>query len=454
MINNNNDINIISEGIAIIILTIIEFSLRNSLKANVKLVTMPMKMGKSFMLYLTGLIIVEKNASCTKMAEKLGSVSHDKLSRILAEGEVLVGKIGAIFINFCLSQTGGGFLILDDVLVPKRYSKIIQGVYKEYDHIDKERLRGIRIVMLIWSDGKLRIPVAWAIWHKEDKTLIGFTPKGQAKYEHTGFCLFKINGQALPYKTKNKIAQELLINVLRKGLNPQYFTFDSWYASKKNLIAFHLLILPCYSRLKSNRKVIFNGEKISIKSLGDSIPISSFNYKHGAYIKAENVNLPGFGDIKLLFIRKDKHAELGSTKYLFSTDVTVSAPQLLLRYRSRWIIETMFRDIKQNLNLGSCQARKLGMQEAHIAFVLLGFVILDLMPNIHFNSHFAETVGEKKRLLSSLLLLKKQDKYAILDIRKSDSIAIPLENSFLDRVKLSLDSAFKTLNYQRLSRSA
>ena len=301
---NNSDLNIISDGIAILILTVIGFSLENILKASKELELLPLKLSKSLVLYVAGLIIVEKDATCPKMAEKLGSVSHDKLSRVLTEGgEVLVSKISIIFINFCLSQTGEGFLILDDVLVPKRYSQNIGGVYNEYDHIDKERLKGMRIVMLIWSDGKLRIPVAWAIWHKEDKTLIGFTPKRKPKYQHTGNCLLKINGQTLPYKTKNKIGLELLTKAVKKGLNPKYFTFDSWYAGKKNLTAIRLLSLTCYSRLKSNRTVIYQGEKITVKELGKRIPKNSFNYKHDAYIKAEKVCLPGFGDIKLQDLR-------------------------------------------------------------------------------------------------------------------------------------------------------
>ena len=118
--------------------------------------------------------------------------------------------------------------------------------------------------------------------------------------------------------------------------NPQYITFDNWYASKNKIKAFRLLGIHCYSRLKSNRKVLFGEGKITIKSLGDSISINSFNRKHGAYIKAVIVELPGVGYVKLLFVCNDKHAEKGKTKYLFSTDYDVSTPQLLLKYRSRW----------------------------------------------------------------------------------------------------------------------
>ena len=106
---NNNDIYIISEGIAIIILTIIGHSLETYLNAGELLETVPTKITRSFTLYLTGLILVKKDSSCAKMAAELGSVSHDKLNRIIAEGKVMINKISAIFINFCLSQKEGGF---------------------------------------------------------------------------------------------------------------------------------------------------------------------------------------------------------------------------------------------------------------------------------------------------------------------------------------------------------
>ena len=109
----------------------------------------------------------------------------------------------------------------------------------------------------------------------------------------------------------------------------------------------------------------------------------------------------------------------------------------------------MLATLKQNLNLGSCQARSLKKQEAHIAFVLLGFVTLEIQPTMQFNSDIAKTVGEKKRLLSSLLLVKKEGKHAVINIHKSNSKGILWEHSFLSRVKVSLDFAFKTLNYRK-----
>ena len=49
------------------------------------------------------------------------------------------------------------------------------------------------------------------------------------------------------------------------------------------------------------------------------------------------------------------------------------------RYRSRWIIETFFEDLKQHLSLGSYQGRTLDGQMCHVALAFAGLVALDAM---------------------------------------------------------------------------
>lgn len=314
----------------------------------------------------------------------------------------------------------------------------------------------MRIVMLLWSNGQIRIPVAWAIWHKEKKDFLGRTPKGQAKYKHTGLCLLKINGQDIPYRTKNEIAMDILEKVLIRGLKAEYITFDSWYASRENLISItdNLFAIPleCYSRLKSNRKVIYEGQEMTVGELDCLFPKSSFNHKHGAYIKAVYVLLPEYGDIKLLLVRQDTHPEPD----LFSTDCNAKAAEILLKYRSRWAIETAFRDLKQELNLGSCQAISLQAQESHLALSIFAFVLMELLPELEFKGIRYQTIGQKKRLLSQLSLFSTPSKkhYWLIDNSQPRSSLISLDQLKLGGVEVSLGFAYKTLLFPNFQRSA
>ena len=454
-----NEVDQISEGIAILILAIIGFSIEKLAKAEEWMSAIPTNICQAIFLYMVGAIACEKKATTTQIADKLGLVSHDTLTKVLKSGKRVLGQLPILLITFCLSQTMG-YLIIDDVLVPKRYASRIQGVYNEFDHADNEHVKGMRIVMLLWCNGQVRIPVAWAIWHKEKKYFLGYTAKGQAKYQHTGECLLQINGQTLPYQTKNQIAVDLLENVLSRGLKAEYITFDSWYASRDNLqmISENVFAIPlaCYSRLKGNRKVVYEEREMTIEALNKLFPITSFNHKHGAYLKAVDVELPDYGSIKLLLVRKDTHLEPDKTKFLFSTDLQASAPQILLRYRTRWAIETIFRDLKQNLNLGSCQATSLDAQTSHLAMVIFAFVLMELLPDLEFKGRIFSSLGDKKKLLACLALFTNAEKtrFWVINASRPNSRFVPLDESGLDKVGLRFVFAYETLLFPNCQRAA
>jgi hypothetical protein len=184
---NTDEVNIISEGIAILILAIIGISIEKFGQAEAWLYSMPQNVAQAVFLYTTGLVVCEKKATSTKIAAKLEFFSHDTPTKALKRCKPMAGTMAIVLINFCLSQTNG-HLIIDDCLVPKRYASNIQGVYNEYDHADNERVKGIRIVMILWSNGHIRIPVAWAIWHKEKKYFLGPEPKGKPSISTQGYA--------------------------------------------------------------------------------------------------------------------------------------------------------------------------------------------------------------------------------------------------------------------------
>jgi hypothetical protein len=454
-----HEVDTICEGIAILILAIIGISLKKFLQVEVWLSCLPANVQQAVFLYVTGLIVCEKKATSVKIAEKVGFFKHDTFTKALKRCKPLVKTMPIVLIKFCLSQTTG-YLIIDDFLVPKRYSSNIEGVYNEFDHVDNERIKGMRIVVIMWTNGQIRIPVAWAIWHKEKKHYLGRTPGGQAKYKHTGVCLYEVDGQEVTYRTKNQIALNLLEKLLERGLRADYITFDSWYASRENLISItgnpFVTRLECYSRLKSNRKVIYQGQMMTVKELDKLFPIKTFNHKHGAYIKRVDILLPEYGPVKLLLVRNDRHKEPDKTKYMFTTDQTASASQVILRYRTRWAIETGFRDLKQELNVGSCQALSLEAQESHFALSILAFVLLELLPDLQHDDRMFQSIGEKKKMLSQITLFSNslRTRYWILNSSRPGQAFIPIEDSKLDKVGLCFEFAYKTLLFPNFQRAA
>jgi hypothetical protein len=60
----------------------------------------------------------------------------------------------------------GGYLIIDDTVIEKPFSKAMEGLSWVYDSSKKKAVWGYSIVLLIWTDGFIRIPLAFRRWQK------------------------------------------------------------------------------------------------------------------------------------------------------------------------------------------------------------------------------------------------------------------------------------------------
>ena len=158
-------------------------------------------------LYIKAVAIFTTKGTCSALSEMLGNTSHDRLTRVLTDnwsGQKLLE------IAFRLLFTViGGYLIIDDTVIPKPHSKAIEGLSWVYDSSKKKSVLGYSVVILIWTDGQIRIPLAFRLWTKGGSS-----------------------------------------NVL----------FDSWYASKKLLKRIRDYGWYFVTRLKKNR--LLNGQQV------------------------------------------------------------------------------------------------------------------------------------------------------------------------------------------------
>jgi hypothetical protein len=117
-------------------------------------------------------------------------------------------NVMAAVVNYTITYISGtpsmGYLILDDVIVPKRYAKKLAYVYWDWDYINSKKIRCMRVVLLLWTNGSIKLPVGFALWHK----------KGSAF----------LTQQGLDYRTKNEIAMELIQKALDSHILFEYLT--------------------------------------------------------------------------------------------------------------------------------------------------------------------------------------------------------------------------------------
>jgi len=115
-------------------------------------------------LYLTALLYYRTSRSCVALAEALETVSHDRLTRVLrADGS------GHTLLELAwrtLFVWERGYLIIDDTVMPKPFATAIEGLAWVYSSQERQPVYGLALVLLVWTDGTVRIPLGRRFWHK------------------------------------------------------------------------------------------------------------------------------------------------------------------------------------------------------------------------------------------------------------------------------------------------
>jgi hypothetical protein len=114
--------------------------------------------------YLTALLYYRTSGSCVAFAEALETVSHDRLTRMLQgdwSGQTLLEL--TLRTLFVWSQ---GYLILDDTVIPKPFATAMESLAWVFSSQERKPVYGFSLVLLVWTNGTLRIPLGIRLWHK------------------------------------------------------------------------------------------------------------------------------------------------------------------------------------------------------------------------------------------------------------------------------------------------
>jgi len=270
--------------------------------------------------YLTALLYDRTSASGVALAEALQTVSHDRLTRLLQadwSGQRLLELA-------CRTLFGWerGYLIIDDTVIAKPFATAIEGLAWVYSSQDHKPVYGLSLVLLVWTNGTVRLPLGMRLWHKG----------GPSKYV---------------------LALELLSYARnRLRCHPDYVLFDAWYPSKSLLKRIRDYGWSFVCRLKKNRR--FNGHAVRQPR------------RHPYWTEIGWLS----GGLKVRIVRYGK-------KYYATNRLTLSAAEVRRHYRVRTLIEEVIRVCKDQLALAGCQARSERAQWPHIACCLSAFCVLE-----------------------------------------------------------------------------
>jgi len=302
-------------------------------------------------LYVTGVILLDVRQTQTRVTRFLPGRCHDALNRLLRLMPCSTRQLMALLVEW-VKRRAQGYLCLDDVIVEKAFAQKLSWAGWNYSYAKKRQVYGLHIVVLLWCsvDGHWRIPIAFRLWR----------PKGACSKRD--------------YRSKLQLAESMLKDVVTLGLTFAYIVFDTHYTAGWFTKMVGRLGCVWQGTLSPRTHVVWRGKKQRVCDLAARLHLT-WRKQLGLRALALRVYAPKYGVLRLV-VTRNRH---GNYEYIVSNDLQADLTTLVQRKRSRWEVETLFRDSKQYAGLGACQCWVDQAMVRHVAFVLLTFVVLQML---------------------------------------------------------------------------
>jgi SRSO17 transposase len=233
------------------------------------------------------------------------------------------------------------------------------------------------------------------------------------------------------FQTKITMAQRI-IQGLRLPLPCKlYVLADSWYWAKTladvcRKCGYHMI-----SQLKSTSVLWMNGKKTKVTTL---LALGSAYREVSLFLYGKNKTLrvarfvgviQGLGKVAVVVVKEKRK----KTSYLVSTNLHLSALDIIKYYAKRWKIEQMIKDLKQRLGLGDYQVRNLQAIQRHAALSLLSYALLILLKILQWLRDQTVSLDISIRLLAFQVRSHILLKHITLTLNR---MKIEFSQSFLD----------------------
>lgn len=244
------------------------------------------------------------------------------------------------------------FCIIDDTLIHKIYSQLMQGSGFFFDTKIGRSIMAYRLIIGLISDGKFAIPIDCAyLFSKELLDLI----------DHN-------------FKTKDEIAIAFIQTALKLFPHINLITAaDGLYATVKFIKWCSDNKIKLEARMHSNRVVEYKGEKVALKTLATRAEIRPRGRQ-----KARTIPIIWQGlELEITIVKRIN--KRGKKTIVFQVATYHATPKQHVRaYDVRWSVEKLIRTTKQHLGLKECYSRSLQKQHSHCMAVLLAYALVQL----------------------------------------------------------------------------
>ncbi|WP_071595236.1 IS701 family transposase [Hymenobacter aerophilus] len=291
--------------------------------------------------YIEYLLSTPRNYTCTHLAEHLSHVSHDQVNRFLRRSCFSSSQLREL-VQPVLTDSPDAFLLLDDSVQDKRYSRFIEVAKRQYSGNEHGLVTGICLVNLIHSSGEAGdfLPLDYR----------GYAPE-------------------LDGVSKNEHFRAMFAHVLAEDkIKARTLLFDAWYSGSDNLKLIHRAGWTFFTTLKSNR-LVSTSKETGFQALLDVAP------PPGGWSKGLEVRLHKVPFAVRLF---KLVASNGDIEWVVTNNFAFTLNQQLVEAttRVRWQVEEFHRSFKQLTGAEKCQCRRAQAQRNHLACCYLAWVSL------------------------------------------------------------------------------
>ena len=289
--------------------------------------------------YCQYLLSSQINYTLTNFADHSLKFSHDQLNRHLRDDK-LTPRLVWEQAKEQLVTSPAGYLIFDDTVADKNYSRSIELVRRQYSGNTHSVIRGIGIVTLIYVNPELN--QFWLI----DYRIFAPDEDGKTKLDH---------------------AKEMFDSVIHaKRLGFRCVLMDTWYATRQFMLHIERNGKLYYCPIQDNRQVDEGDGAVSKYQRADALTWSEEEKAHGKNVHVKDFPKGHRLQLFRLAVSTDR------TDYVVTNDLTQNSTNETQQVCAiRWKIEQLHREVKQTTGLERCQCRLARIQRNHIACAML-----------------------------------------------------------------------------------
>ena len=296
--------------------------------------------------------------------------------------------------NPATASTTSGILAIDDTGCPKPHAKNTQGAQFQYcGAIKRKEICNIAVTSAFASKSK-----SFIVNNKSYK------PESE----------FIFGKEDVEFKSKIKLAEELVTDAVDKGIKFSAVVSDSWYASAGLIEFIHSKNLTYIAEVRANRDILFYHPKERKHCFVKQDELVKLVKKHYAHkikffhrtlTNGKKVSIPVYTfksrfkncdvPVKIVIVmgkwlKKDEEEK--NFHILFSTDTSMHFDRIINYYLMRWSIEYLFRQLKDIFYFDHYQVRH---QEQIQRYWTLSILALSMLYWIKQTGCLAKIVPKK-----------------------------------------------------------